>query len=55
MQKRQRQDGYLNDADKEKMEVTKKNCCQSNNDDDNSVPWTTNNDILYSLLCITFY
>jgi len=56
MQKRQRQDGYLNDADKEKMEdLQRKIAARSNNDDDNSIPWTTYNDILYSLLCIAFF
>ena len=56
MQKRQRQDGYLNDADKEKMEdLQRKIDARSNNDDDNSIPWTTYNDILYSLLCIAFF
>ena len=56
MQKRQRQDGYLNDADKEKMEdLQRKIAARSSNDDDNSIPWTTYNDILYSLLCIAFF
>ena len=56
MQKRQRQDGYLNDADKEQMEdFQRKIAARSNNEDDISVPWSKNNDILYSLLCIAFF
>jgi len=56
MQKRQRQDGYLNDADKEQMEdLQRKIAARSNNDEDIAVPWTKNNDILYSLLCIAFF
>ena len=55
MQKRQRQDGYLNDADKRNGGFTKENVATFNNDDDNSIPWTTYNDILYSLLCIAFF
>ena len=56
MQKRQRQDGYLNDADKEQMEdFQRKIAARSNNEEDISVTWTKNNDILYSLLCIAFF
>ena len=56
MQKRQRQDGYLNDTDKEQMEdLQRKIAARSAADEDDSIPWTKNNDILYSLLCIAFF
>ena len=56
MQKRQRQDGYLNDADKDQMEdLQRKIAARANNDEDVVTIWTTNNDILYSLLCIAFF
>ena len=58
MQKRQRQDGYLNDGDKEKMEdVQRKIAARDTNDDDDDdeIQWTTTHDILYSLLCIAFF
>jgi len=56
MQKRQRQDGYLNDADKDQMEdLQRKIAARANNDEDVVTTWTTNNDILYSLLCIAFF
>ena len=56
MQKRQRQDGYLNDADKEQMEdLQRKIAARANNDEDVTITWTINNDILYSLLCIAFF
>ena len=56
MQKRQRQDGYLNDADKERMEdMQRKIAARSGNDENDLMPWTKNNDILYSLLCVAFF
>ena len=56
MQKRQRQDGYLNDADKEQMEdLQRKIAARETNDEDSISIWTINNDILYSLLCIAFF
>tara|TARA_B100000427_G_scaffold326248_1_gene334546 strand:- start:2373 stop:4529 length:2157 start_codon:yes stop_codon:yes gene_type:complete len=56
MQKRKRQDGYLNDADKERLEdLQRKIEARENNDEDVVTTWTTNNDILYSLLCIAFF
>ena len=56
MQKRQRQDGYLNDADKEKMEDLQRKISARENSDDNKVTdWTINHDLLYSLLCISFF
>jgi len=56
MQKRQRQDGYLNDTDKEQLEdLQRKIAARSGSDEDDSTPWTKDNDILYSLLCIAFF
>ena len=58
MQKRQRQDGYLNDSDKERMEDLQRKIAarDSNSDDDNEVGiWSLHHDILYSLLCIAFF
>ena len=46
MQKRQRQDGYLNDADKEQLEdLQRKIAARSGSDEDDSRPWTKDSDI----------
>jgi len=55
MQKRQRQDGYLNDADKERMEELQRKISARDSDEETEKSWTINNDILYSLLCIAFF
>jgi uncharacterized tellurite resistance protein B-like protein len=56
MQKRQRQDGYLNDADKEKMEDLQRKISARESSDDKSIKeWTIDHDLLYSLLCISFF
>ncbi|MGY8787298.1 MAG: hypothetical protein ACKVH5_03260, partial [Fidelibacterota bacterium] len=56
MQKRQKQDGYLNDADKERMEdLQRKISAREKSDDDKPIDWTLDHDILYSLLCISFF
>ena len=56
MQKRKRQDGYLNDADKERMEeLQRKIAARESTDEDTNIDWTINHDILYSLLCISFF
>ena len=56
MQKRQRQDGYLNDTDKERMEdLQRKISAREKSDDDKPIDWTLDHDILYSLLCISFF
>ena len=56
MQKRKRQDGYLNDADKERMEeLQRKISAREKTEDEKPTEWTINNDILYSLLCISFF
>ena len=56
MQKRQRQDRYLNDADKERMEdLQRKISAREKSDDDKPIAWTIDHDILYTLLCISFF
>jgi len=56
MQKRQRQDGYLNDSDKERMEdLQRKISAREISDDDSPTAWTINHDILFTLLCISFF
>ncbi len=56
MQKRQRQDGYLNDADKERMEdLQRKISARKTTEDENIKEWTIDHDLLYSLLCISFF
>ena len=56
MQKRKQQDGYLNDADNERMEELQiKIAARQKADDDSTTEWSINHDILYSLLCISFF
>ena len=56
MQKRKQQDGYLNDADNERMEELQiKIAARQKADDDQTTEWSINHDVLYSLLCISFF
>ena len=56
MQKRKRQDGYLNDADKERMEeLQRKISAREKTEEEKPIDWTEDHDILYSLLCISFF
>ncbi len=56
MQKRKQQDGYLNDADNERMEELQiKIAARQKADDDETTEWSINHDVLYSLLCISFF
>tara|TARA_B100001175_G_scaffold53162_1_gene42288 strand:- start:611 stop:1768 length:1158 start_codon:yes stop_codon:yes gene_type:complete len=56
MQKRKRQDGYLNDADKERMEeLQRKISAREKTEEEDVVAWSIEHDILYSLLCISFF
>ncbi|MBL7014181.1 MAG: hypothetical protein ISR83_07150 [Candidatus Marinimicrobia bacterium] len=56
MQKRLKQDGYLNEADKERLEdLQRKISAREKSEDDQLLEWTVNHDILYSLLCISFF
>ena len=36
-------------------DLQRKIAARSGADEDDSIPWTKNNDILYSLLCIAFF
>jgi hypothetical protein len=56
MQRRQRQDGYLNDVDKERMEdLQRKISAREKSDDEKPTEWVMDHDILYTLLCISFF
>lgn len=56
MQKRKKQDDYLNDADKERMEeLQRKISAREKTEDEITVEWSIEHDILYSLLCISFF
>ena len=56
MQKRKRQDGYLNDADKERMEeLQRKISAREKTEEEKPTEWTIHHDILYTLLCISFF
>ena len=56
MQRRQRQDGYLNDVDKERMEdLQRKISAREKSDDEKPTEWIMDHDILYTLLCISFF
>jgi hypothetical protein len=56
MQKRQRQDGYLNDVDKERLEdLQLKISARENSEDEVNIEWSLNHDLVYSLLCISFF
>ncbi len=56
MQKRQKQDGYLNDGDKSRLEdLQRKIAARDKNDDDDDAVWEIHHDILYTLLCLSFF
>ena len=56
MQKRKKQDDYLNDADKERMEeLQRKISAREMTEEEDVVAWSIEHDILYSLLCISFF
>ena len=56
MQKRQRQDGYLNDVDKDRLEdLQRKIAARQKTDDEDSREWTSDHNLLYTLLCISFF
>ncbi len=56
MQKRQKQDGYLNETDKERLEdLQRKIAAREKPEDEEPEDWTVNHDILYSLLSIAFF
>jgi len=56
MQKRQRQDGYLNDADKERLEdLQRKIAAREKPEEEKPTEWEWDHDLLYTLLCISFF
>jgi len=56
MQKRQKQDGYLNESDKERLEdLQRKITAREKSDDDEPEKWTVDHDILYTLLSVAFF
>ena len=56
MQKRKRQDGYLNDVDKERVEeLQRKIAAREKTEEEIEMDWTINHDLLYTLLCISFF
>ncbi len=56
MQKRQKQDGYLNDGDKERLEdLQRKIAAREKTEEEEKVNWESQHDILYTLLCLSFF
>ena len=56
MQKRSKQDGYLNDIEKERLEeLQRKISARDRNEDDEIFEWAIDHDLLYTLLCISFF
>ena len=56
MQKRKRQDGYLNDVDKERVEeLQRKIAAREKTEEEIEIDWAINHDLLYTLLCISFF
>tara|TARA_S200000501_G_scaffold67635_2_gene59169 strand:- start:53974 stop:56223 length:2250 start_codon:yes stop_codon:yes gene_type:complete len=55
-QKKQKQDGYLNPTDKERLEdLQRKISARDKSDDEEKINWTIDHDILYTLLSIAFF
>ena len=56
MQKRQIQDGYLNEADKERLEdLQRKISAREKPEEEEPSEWTVDHDVLYALLSIAFF
>ena len=56
MQKRQKQDGYLNEADKERLEdLQRKITAREKPEEEELAEWTVDHDVLYALLSIAFF
>ena len=56
MQKRQKQDGYLNEADKERLEdLQRKISAREKPEEEEPSEWTVDHDVLYALLSIAFF
>jgi len=56
IQKKQKQDGFLNDADKDKLEdLQRKISARDLPDEEHKIEWTSIHDLLYTLICIAFF
>ena len=56
LQKRLKQDGYLNEADKERLEdLQRKISARETSEEEKPLDWTVDHDMLYTLLCIAFF
>jgi len=56
MQKRQKQDGYLNEIDKNRLDdLQRKISAREKPEEDNEISWDTDHDVLYTMLCIAFF
>jgi len=56
MQKRLKQDGYLNDGDKDRLEdLQRKASAREVSEEDLPESWSDEHDLLYTLLCISFF
>tara|TARA_B100000427_G_C15491948_1_gene588057 strand:+ start:58 stop:1212 length:1155 start_codon:yes stop_codon:yes gene_type:complete len=56
VQKKQKQDGYLNPTDKERLEdLQRKISAREKSEDEEKINWTIDHDILYTLLSIAFF
>ncbi len=56
IQKKQKQDGFLNDADKDRLEdLQRKISARDLPDEEHKIEWASIHDLLYSLICIAFF
>ena len=56
MQKRQKQDGYLNEMDKNRLDdLQRKINAREKPEDENEITWDADHDVLYTMLCIAFF
>ena len=56
MQKRQKQDGYLNEDDKKRLEdLQRKINAREKPDEELDITWNVDHDVLYTMLCIAFF
>ena len=56
MQKRQKQDGYLNEDDKNRLEdLQRKINAREKPDEELDITWNVDHDVLYTMLCIAFF
>ena len=56
VQKKQKQDGFLNEADKDRLEdLQRKISARDLQDEEYNVEWAPIHDLMYSLICISFF